>query len=644
MKTETQSGKSPLGRPWVILAILLGFSVSSTGGKELALVQDGKANCVIVVPPESNSLQKSAVEDFTRTIRRASGADIPVIGEAEAQRLAAGIVRIVLGPGPLAEALGCKGDDLKPEEFRLATIDNSIVVLARDLPGSSSRAARMWGESRVTTWALSHIMDRFLGVRWLWPGELGTVVPQRKTIRVPEINVRRQPELLGRRFRHRGNSDALLWSAHHQVMGGRQDYHFSHSFRAQGDNGDWWERFSESRPDYFARNPAGEIAYTNNNREMFHLCVSNPAVTEQIVRLWEEAGKPDFWDVTPNDGSGFCSCDNCRALDLKFGGVTYSREDIWRFAPHVSLTDRYVWHWNQLIRKMRENNPNVRIGVYFYSAYRNPPRTLKLEDGIVGEIVHGFDFSFWKNWQTVGAKEIGLRPNWWHMGANGPNLLLRRAGKYVEQARVSGMRMFVMDSLQEYWAAQGPYYYVMARLVSRPDLTTEDIISEYCEAFGKAAPEMRRYLEFWEEYHEKVAYNVPAGGALTQDPKGLYETVSRERFGSVMHPLAGHWKTIPYIYTAEVLAQGHAILDRARINANTEETRARIEFIRDGLNQVSKVAAFLNAPNEKKEEALKALAAFSESRAKQYGYWGNNGISVMRRRGVIGKEVPLSGL
>lgn len=134
---------------------------------------------------------------------------------------------------------------------------------------------------------------------------------------------------------------------------------------------------------------------------------------------------------------------------------------------------------------------------------------------------------------------------------------------------------------------------------------------------------------------------MPAGGALSQNPEGLYEKVSRERFGSVLHPLAGHWKTIPYIYTAEVLAQAHALLDRARANADTDETRARIAFLRDGLNQVTKVAAFLNAAKEKKEETLKELAAFSASRVKQYGNWSNNGISVMRRRGVIGKEVPL---
>lgn len=496
MQTEMKSKKPRKGRFLAATALILSLSASSTDGRELTLVQDGKANCAMVVPAEATDLQKAAVEDFTRTVRRASGAEIPVIKEAEAARLSSNTVRIVLGPGPLAEKLGFKGDDLKPEEFRLITADNAIVVLARDLPSSSSRASRTWGESRVTTWALSYILDRHLGVRWLWPGELGTVVPARRTIRVPELDVRWQPTQLGRNFRSSRGPEVLLWSAHHQVTGGRQNYRFSHSFRRGSDNGEWWDRFHESRPDNFAKNSAGEIAYTNNDKEFFQLCVSNPAVTEQIVRGWEEAGRPDFWDVTPNDGSGYCTCDNCRALDLKYGGVTYSKEDIWKQAPHVSLTDRYVWHWNQLIRIMREKNPNVRIGVYYYSAYRNPSRTLKVEDRIVGQIVHGFDFSFWKSWQAVGAKEIDLRPNWWHMGANGPNLPLRQAGEYVEQARKSGMRLFLMDSLMEYWAAQGPYYYVMARLAARPDLTTEDVISEYCEAFGKAAPETRRYLDF----------------------------------------------------------------------------------------------------------------------------------------------------
>jgi hypothetical protein len=155
-----------------------------------------------------------------------------------------------------------------------------------------------------------------------------------------------------------------------------------------------------------AKNPAGQADCPNGKLDRVKLCISNPAVTEEILRLWRVAGKPGFWDVTPNDSACYCTCDDCRALDLAYGDVTYTKDEIWHRPPHVSLTDRYVWFWNQLIRKMRQENPNVKRGIQFYSAYRDPPKKLWLEDGLIGEIVHGFDFEFWKSWQTVGRAEL----------------------------------------------------------------------------------------------------------------------------------------------------------------------------------------------------------------------------------------------
>jgi hypothetical protein len=381
-------------------------------------------------------------------------------------------------------------------------------------------------------------------------------------------------------------------------------------------------------------------------------------VAKEIVHTWEIAGMPDFWDVTPNDGSGFCTCDNCRALDQKFGDVSYTKEQIWSPPPYppldnpgdsvtglyVSLSDRYVWFWNQLIHAMREKKPDVKIGVYFYSAYRNPPKNLKLEEGIVGKIVHGYNFSFWEQWWEAGARETGLRPNWWHVGACGPHLPLHTVGRYLEQARSAGMILIDMDSMKEFWATQGPYYYLVARLIARPDLSAEEIIQEYCDAFGPAAGDIRRYLDFWEEYHKKVAYNIPAGGMLSQDPGGFYESISLEKFGTVMHPLSGHWKTLPFIYTPEIIGQGKAILDQAMEKAVTKETHDRIEFLKDGLVQVILTSALIEAPESNKPEEMKKLLDFNKEMQKKHGYWCNTGISTMKSRGVIGREVDLNGM
>ena len=97
-----------------------------------------------------------------------------------------------------------------------------------------------------------------------------------------------------------------------------------------------------------------------------------------------------------------------------------------------------------------------------------------------------------------------------------------------------------MDSLYGYWATQGIKYFLASRLTSRWDLTTEEAIQEYCDCFGQASDEIRRYFDFWEKYDEQVAYNIPAGGMASVDPDGTYETLCREKYGKPLHPLQGH--------------------------------------------------------------------------------------------------------
>jgi hypothetical protein len=269
---------------------------------------------------------------------------------------------------------------------------------------------------------------------------------------------------------------------------------------------------------------------------------------------------------------------------------------------------------------------------------------LKLEEGVIGEIVRGWDIAYWKAWQEVGAREIGLRPNWWHMGANAPHLPLRDVGAYVEQARDRDMRWIKMDTLNEYWATQGPFYYLVARLASRRDLTTEDVVDEYCACFGAASKDIRRYIDYWEAFHKDVAYNIPAGGSLSQDLDGLYETVCRREYGHVLHPLQGHWRTLPLIYTPEVLAEGHAILDAAASEAGSDPTRERIAFLRDGLVQVALTNVVMKTRNEERAAAIQNLIDFTHQSEKRYGYWGSNGLSRMRHWGAIGRDVNLKGL
>ena len=60
-----------------------------------------------------------------------------------------------------------------------------------------------------------------LGVRWFMPGEFGEVVPQARSLTVPEIEVRQRPAFRMRNYwqHHRGNMEAedTEWKIHHKM-------------------------------------------------------------------------------------------------------------------------------------------------------------------------------------------------------------------------------------------------------------------------------------------------------------------------------------------------------------------------------------------------------------------------------------------
>ena len=89
-----------------VLGLLLLVPLTSVAlSDELTLVEDGIANCVIVAPASITDLQRIAIDDFRQTIRRASGAEIPLVSAAEAADLPESTVRILLDPDLAADRL-----------------------------------------------------------------------------------------------------------------------------------------------------------------------------------------------------------------------------------------------------------------------------------------------------------------------------------------------------------------------------------------------------------------------------------------------------------------------------------------------------------------------------------------------------------
>jgi len=563
----------------------------------LTLVENGLPKSDIVIGEDAPHSAEIAARDLQQHIRLATSVVLPLV-KADSNPPADGS-RIVVGSGSLSRSLGLDATALESEEYVIETKPPYLLFIGRD-PEIDEREARV---GVPTVWAVAHFLDAYLGVRWLWPGEAGTYVPRRASINVPEIDIRARPRLemrllytlfprreedtrpmLEGRKAQQFRDEAALWLEHH-MLGSRSPLKFAHCFSH------WWDKYHEEHPDLFAV-PAPGFQQPYPMKERVKLNLGNPAVIDRIMAEWQEAGAPDSWCVGPNDGAGFCVGDASRAMD---DPPNQPIMDIWE--GRAKLGTRYVRFWNQLLRRMKETNPRAKLSSFAYHGYRDPPTKVRAEEGLHLAIVHSYDaYEEWMSWIRAGAKMF-LRPNWWHTGAIAPHLPLHRIGNYFKFAYENDMMGFAFDSLLGHWATQGPNYYLVARLSVRPELSVDQVIDEFCSAFGTASGVIRRYIEYWEEFTEKAKYPIHAGGALLQKG-GLFEEATR-RHGVTPSAIRGSWEAIPYLITEERLSEARKMLDEAKEKEDDPAVKDRIEFLEDGLRHLEATRDLLLVADEK---------------------------------------------
>lgn len=568
---------------WTSTGVVMLFATAAFGADgDVSLVQDGRATSVIVVADRPTSVARRAASELQTWIRKASGAIVEILPEDKAEQ-AAGQRVILVGDTKRTASLGIRSDKFELEEIRIRTFADALVLIGDD--------ARPDGiPLSGTLWAVETFAERYLGVRVLWPGELGEVVPQRTTVRVGKIDDRYVPPLRRRGIRNTGyNSrvqrglDALGWKTedfkeHWQEseqwfrfhrIGGSYLGRYGHAFD------DYWARFHKDHPEWFALQPDG--TRDNSPADGGHrarLCVSNRGLIEQVARdRIIEARKRPKWDtvsVSPNDGgrAAFCQCEACKAWDAPGGKVIES------WGPkgpveHVSLTDRYVKFYSAVAEIFAKELPDRYLGAYAYSAYTLPPVEAKLHPNVVigfvefsylNEAIRAESRDSWLKWSQA-AGHLFLRPNALTAGMGFPTVYAHRLGEDLRFCADHGMLVTDFDCCYHHWATNGINYYVLARLLWDPEADVDAIVKDYCQSgFGPAAEPVEAYFRKLETMTAELARgNAYQGRKQSPD-------------------------VLAACYTDEFLDACGSLLDEADRRAGGDEViRQRIAFLRKAI-------------------------------------------------------------
>ena len=220
-----------------------------------------------------------------------------------------------------------------------------------------------------TRYAVITFLEDVLGVRCLWPGELGLVAPPRTTIAVPPLDRRFTPRIGQRQIRNSHYNDRVqvgprLPGADEGGLrpaagGGR---HRANGSRGSGWAATWawsagiafgytWEKYHRQHPEWFAMQPNGSRDLTNLSPQRARLCKSNLALIDALARdKIEELRRTGGQAVSlcPNDGgrATFCQCPECKRLDPPEG----RQITLWDYSggrpPGVSTMSRSPTAWS----------------------------------------------------------------------------------------------------------------------------------------------------------------------------------------------------------------------------------------------------------------------------------------------------------
>ncbi|NUQ65302.1 MAG: DUF4838 domain-containing protein [Pirellulales bacterium] len=626
-----------------ILAASASFSASKAHSVQAAeLVRDAVAVAVIVTPEKPLPVVQAAAEELQYHIRRASGAELPIVTESQRPESRP---CVLLGTTKAAQAAGLRVPADTPNCFVIKLVGNSLLIL-----GDDSEGQPFWIQhgNRVrvgTLFGVYEFLERRLGVRWLWPGELGTLVPRTATLAVDhwqeEVG---KPPFLHARWRDGGDYMAgpQGWAAqenrsrflneqgkwlrrHRFAMGLNMD--MAHS------STDWWDRFAKEHPQYFNLLPDGtrrsDPLYHGGAKELVAMCVSEPGVWRQKVADWTARRTPEapYIDASENDTAGKCLCEKCLAWDepdpgsaVPFGRRAaeardrFNRADREWYAALGSLSDRYARFYLAVQKEAEAVDPHAVVMGYSYANYVKPPCRTRLNQRIIIGIVPALMFPWtpekqrqfreqWDGWAAAAAR-LFLRPNYMLDGHNLPIFFARKLGEDFTYAAANGLVGTDFDSLTGQFATQGPNLYMLARLHDDPSLTAEAVLAEFYSAFGKAAPDVEKYFAHWKRVSNAVTDDVSRDADL-------------------------HWsyfyRNADRIFTSVVMAQGRAILERAKASAAGDpEAEARVAYLDSGLRNAELTLAVQRAFRADREASnfescAEALAELDGFRARVEG-------------------------
>src|SRR5690606_25752084 len=261
---------------------------------------NGKSTFTVVVPAQAPDSVKNAARELQRDIKESTGATLPF--QKETDPVSGNIIS--LGSTQQAAAAHVTTEGIADEGFRIITRGENIFILGPDTVAKigSSSVETSWrsdnmeyqlqpdvpgnqltqngGFSNGTANGVYTFLEDYLGVRWLFPGDLGRDVPAHSTLIIPDIDRTDAPGFIWRDFPHLQNTRAVAQWRDQQKLGFSFRLNFNHNWvetvrpAMYKEHPEWFAMINGKRPEPPTSGP---------KRNHYKLETTNPELVEYFA-------------------------------------------------------------------------------------------------------------------------------------------------------------------------------------------------------------------------------------------------------------------------------------------------------------------------------------------------------------------------
>lgn len=531
----------------------------------------------VVVGPQACPSVRFAAEEMTNLLSQTFGSPVEIVSAPRS-----GFVPIFLGDSEASRAAGAVTNGLKRDAFVIKAGNGQLHIVGVDDPKTDTRRAvwskwtGVWDQlhEHATLFGVYEFLDRYAGVRMYFPGELGTIVPRKDRVEVPDGTETVTPDFLERNVSWFADGEYFEGEDRKAHLKGERKLNYQRN-RMQtvyipcchGENGfNLLARFAESHPEYFVLKANGERRTQKGISFEGHLCHSSDVWNEiyedivsyakgdsPTVRGVSAKGWPIMtfrrpWvDVMPQDGFQPCQCPQCKAA-YNTNEFHYATELVW---------GRTV----ELAKKLKAANVPIRITQMAYTPYRRIPK-IDIPDNVDVMVAEGGPWSVSnpkglareleeiRGWSEKLGHKVWI---WTYPGKYGsmnipdiPNTAPRAWHRYYKLMSPYIFGSFA-ESENDRWLYNYLNYYVFGKFCWNNKVDVEAILDEHFRLmFGAAAAPMAEFIRQVEDkwVNEVAGRLVDTDLGPARQPPSTYELFTR-------------------VYSPELLSAWKALFDRA---------------------------------------------------------------------------------